>query len=498
VFTVKLSKLLVLALILVSATRTIPALVNSAVFSTDSWPLIRLTRLLAAEPQIRVFSIEDRHAKWPIAVLSSLVYTEVTGLDVYFFYAYIGAPILVLTLSILLYLLLGRLADSASRTSGLLALLVYSPFVVFTSAYLKEVYAYPIALLVLYLALVLTRKSRWLAVLLGATTLVLTHPLTALITLVFTPTYVFVKLTDRVKYCDSSTAINYGGAVLLTALLSVLYAVHGVFIGTYYVFSLVDLVVLGAYSIVFYGAYFALYADKRGLVAFTAFSLLVLTVIYSLLVEGVEVGLNTVLHGVPLLLLVTSLGNLRSEESHVSASLLLPVAVGSSYTLTYAKWLATITHRFLNYMVFPVATSIVVFSRIKPRLSGLVLVLLVFNSIIVLYNVYTGRDPATFYWRYTVADTTLGDFIYEYAAKRLVSGVKYNYQLGDLVATTSPDLLEALRNCSASRGVVLAISYEELVYGVPVSPLYYVKPTVNITHCSSVVYSSALNYLLVK
>jgi hypothetical protein len=80
----------------------------------------------------------------------------------------------------------------------------------------------------------------------------------------------------------------------------------------------------------------------------------------------------------------------------------------------------------------------VVFSRVKPRLSGLVLVLLVFNSIIVLYNVSTGRDPATFYWRYTVADTTLGDFIYEYAAKRLVSGVKYNYQLGDLVATTSP------------------------------------------------------------
>ena len=42
--------LLTTILVLVPASRIIPSLLNNAVFSTDSWPLIRLTQLLVENP----------------------------------------------------------------------------------------------------------------------------------------------------------------------------------------------------------------------------------------------------------------------------------------------------------------------------------------------------------------------------------------------------------------------------------------------------------------
>jgi len=487
--------LLILALFLISTSRAVPALLNNAVFSTDSWPLIRLTERLIENPEIRVFSLRDHHVKWPLAVITSLVFTEIVSVDVEFFYAYLGAPVLVLVLAVLLYVFLSKLTESALRVLGLLALLIYPPFVVFTSAYLKEVYAYPLALLVLVLTLTCTGKSRWIAVLVGSIALVLSHPLTALVTLVFTATLVFVELVDRIKYSGVFT-VNCKSALLLVLVLGVLYLVHAVFIGVYYVFNLLDIVVLGAYSVVLYGVYSALYINKRSSTTLSVLIIVVLSVIYALLTEGVEIHHNITLYGLPLVLLSVSLSDLGSRESRLSASFLLPVLVGVFYTLTYAKWLVTITHRFLNYMVFPVALNTIILSRTRPRVAGLVVLVFTVTSCVVLYTVSTGRDPFTFYWRYTVADTVLGDFIREHSTRSLTASVKYQYLLGSDVVNVNLNVLSALRTCSLGENTVLIINSEEFVYGVPVTPLHYIKPTTSILQCSSVVYSSLVNYVV--
>lgn len=499
-FTVKSSSvLLVLALLLVSTSRAIPALLNNAVFSTDSWPLIRLARLLQSNPETRVLSLSEHHAKWPSAVLASLIYTLVTSIDVYSFYAYAGAPIVVFALAVLLYASLERLAGSAQRALGLLALLVYTPFLVFTSAYLKEVYSYPLALLVLYSALGLRGASKWLLVLLATTALVLSHPLTALITLVFAPTYLFTELTERVKY-GGALSLSYRNTLLLTLVLGALYSLHALLVGVYYAFTPQDIIVLGAYGAVFYGVYFAVYASKQSSAITAVLFVAVLATMYSLLVEGLEVSYSIVLHAAPVALLATSLLDPRSAEARLSAGVLLPVVAGISYTLTYAKWLVTTTHRFLNYLVFPLTLLVLLLSKTKPRLLVLVLLLLVLNSYFALYQVSTGRDPAVFYWRYTLGDLVLGDFLREYSTRPVVAGAKYSYLLGSGVATTSLDLLSLStpRACSSGERLLLVVSRDELVYGVPVSPLHYIKLTSNTLHCSSVVYSSLLGYVVVR
>ena len=496
---VKSSRLiLVVVLALISVSRIIPPTINNAVFSTDSWPLIRLTQLLLESPWIRVLSLSTYHAKYPLAVLFSLIYTEITSLDIYTFYAFLGAPLVTLALTILLYTLLSRVFEKLSSTLALLALLIYPSFALFTSAYLKEVYSYPLSLLLLLLTVLATRRSVWIVVFIVGLTLVLSHPLTPLIIVVSITTYIYIKLVERVKLGVIGST-KYGNLIVVSLTICTLYAVYTALVGPLYAFSLIDIVVLTAYGVVLYATYFILYADSRGFAVLTIALLMVAVFTYISLTEGIQVGLNIAFYGLPLLLLVTGLYKPRSLEGHVIVSLLLPVAVGVLYTLTYAKFLVTITHRFLNYLVYPLAVSLLMISRIKPRVVLILVILtLLVNSYVILHSVSAGKDPVLFYWRYTIADMTLRNYVEKYSITRLVSSVKYSYMLSGEVAGVSLDLISILRSCSSTSSVLLITSYEEFIYGLPLSPLHYVRLTTDLFECSSVVYSSLENYILVK
>jgi len=505
---VKSSRLLLVVLLLISTSRIIPSIINNAVFSTDSWPLIRLTQLLIENSWIRVLSLNIHHAKYPLAVLFSLIYTEVTSLDVYAFYAFLGAPLVVLVLTILLYTLLSKYFEKLPSILALLALLLYSPFAVFTSAYLKEVYAYPLALILLYLVVSTVRGLKWIGVFIVALALVLSHPLTTLVVIAFTATFIYIKLVEKIKLGTLESISRYVNLVITLILLSTLFTVHVAIMGLPVVFSIVDIAVLAAYSVFFYTTYFAFYASKQGFgvkyvfVVLALIFLLLVVFTYTSLIEGVILDFNIALHGLPLALLVVGLYRYRGEEERfavfVKTLLLLPLTVGILYILTYAKWAVTITHRFLNYFVFLLALSLVVISRIKLRAAVFITLILLINSSIVLHSMSTGRDPVLFYWRYTVADTVLGNYIENYSTTRLVSSVKYSYMLSGEIASVSLDLISILRSCSSTSSVLLITSYEEFIYGLPLSPLHYVRLTTDLFECSSVVYNSLKNYVLVK
>lgn len=497
---VKLNRLLlVVVLVLISTSRVIIPIVNNAVFSTDSWPLIKLTQQLLEDPWVKILGLSTRHAKYPLAVVFSIIYVEVTSVSVYVFYVFIGVLLIAFTLTILLYTILSKSFEKISSVFALLALLIYPPFTIFTSAYLKETYAYPLSLLLLLLAILTTRRSMWIVVTIVGLTLVLSHPLTSLITIVSILTYIYIKLVERIKLGVVSSSGYYRNLVVITLLLSVIYIVYTILIGPLYVFNLVDIVVLVAYSVVLYATYYIFYADRRFFTALTIILLLIAVFTYIGLIENIQVGLNIVLYSIPLLLLIIGLYKPSSLEGHVIASILLPVGVGVFYTLTYAKWLVTITHRFLNYLVYPLIACLLVVSRTRFKvLLVLVVIVLFANCCIVLHSVSTGRDPILFYWRYTVADLVFRDYVVKYSVNHLLSGVKYSYMLGEEVASVSLELTSMLYTCSLISNTFIVISYEELFYGVPLSPLHYVKPTVDLFKCSSVVYSSLESYLLVK
>jgi len=489
--------LLALFLVLIPASRMIPALLNNAVFSTDSWPLIRLTQQLINNPSTRILSLNTHHAKWPQAALFSLIYTEITGIPTYTFYAFLGSPLIALILALMLYVLLGKIVSGPQRVPALLALQVYPSFALFTSAYLKEVYAYPL-MLTLLLVVVATERVRWLGAFVTALALVLSHPLASLMTIASTATYTFIKLTKKMKLGNPRSLQPYKKIIGVTLLLSSLYLAHISIVGFPYVLTASDIIVLIAYSLFLYITYFALYANVQGFSALSIVVLLISISTYASLVEGITIGLNILLYGFPLPLLVLSFYKPKVEEEDVVASLLLPLAVGVLYTLTYATWLAGVTHRFLNYLAFPLALSLVAASRLKPRVALLLSLILITNSYVVLWRASTGSDPFLFYWRYTAMDLALRNYIEKYNAKRLVASVKYSYMLGEEIASGGLALPGMLRTCSLAGQALLVIGYGDLVYGVPFSTLHYFKPPADLFKCSSIVFNSMENYLLVK
>jgi len=505
---VKSSRLLVVALVLITLLRAAPALVNNAVFSTDSWPLIDLAMRIQYNPTVRVLEINSRHAKYPSAIISSIMLSEVLGVDVYSFYTHIGSLVLALPTALLFYAILRRYLSSALSLIALTSLAVYTPFTVFTSAYLKEVYAYPVALVLIFFAFAGLNRLSWILVPLVSYSLVLSHPLTSLITLAYLTSLLYVKLVARVRMGHTSDQALRLDLVWLLLILGSLYTLYMYYVGVPVALGLLDVVVLVAYAVVVYVTYFAIYPSARreglnvkyGLLALIAPLLPLLVFLYSSLLEGVSVGLHIVLHGISLVTLLVLVFTWREElswsiVSHAE-SILLPLTVGVVYALTYARWVATITHRLLNYLVVPVALSLVLIARSKPRLGLMVVAALVVSASIALSSVYRGLDPVTFYWRYTVTDLVVKRYVETHISTKLLGSVKYSYMLNGLVET-SLDLARALGSCGGlSRATI--VSQLELRHGLPVTPLHYVKLRVDPLTCNSLVYSSLYEYIVVS
>lgn len=488
------SRLLVLVLSLIALSRITPSVLSNNVFSTDTWPLIRLAEKLVENPSVGVFSLDTHHAKWPLSTIMSLVYTGICGVDVISFYKYIGVLIPVFSLTLLFYLLLGLTSSGLPRSLGLLALLVYPSYTVFTSAYLKEVYAYPLLLVYLYLVLSRRERSVWAVLLITAIALSLSHPLASLMALASTSTLLYIWIVERARFGPGSS-VDYRGMVLSILLLGATYILHARLVGVYYVFTIVDLLVLGAYTMVLYGLYFTIHGDERGFNTPGYLLLGVSIIAYILLVKTPVLTHTTILYALPLVILVLPVQGRRWERGFYT-SILLPIAIGVLYTLTYAKWMASITHRFLNYLVYPLGFKLAYYASIKPRTVFTLLLVFLATSTIVYYSVSTGSDPLTFYWRYTMEDTSLKGFIegYKETGVQMIGGAKYSYLLG---LTLDLELARLQVSSSLRRDVLLLLDSRELVYGVPVSPIYYIYLKPDIYYCNSLVYNSLSNYVLV-
>lgn len=494
------TKILVLALVAVSAARMTPSTVSNTVYSTDAWPLLRLAELLQSEPEIRVLGINSHHARYPSAVLSSLVYTTVAGVDLYSFYAFMGAPLASLVLAILFYALLRRYFNAASSTLGVLGLLVYPSFALFTSAYLKEVYAYTVTLTLLLLVATGLRTSSWLLIGLASYSLVLSHPLTSLIVIASTSTFLYILFIDYVKRGRPLETREWKVLLAFSTVLGSLYALHARLAGPPVPLDAPDLIVLSIYGFFVYASYFAARGGRGGsrvgagsvilatLLTLTAISL------YVGLLEGPSVGLNAFFYASPLVLLLAGLRVRDERRPPVLGAVLLPLATGVLYTLSYARFAAGIVHRFLNYLAYPIGWCISTASEKKPLLTSVLLLCLLCCSWSAIYAASTGRDPFTYYWRYTPRDLVLKKYVEIHVEMVIAASVKYYYLLGGDRVTYSADLAVILSSCK-SGGRPLVFSVEELEYGFPVDPLHYIRPGHDLLTCGGIVYNAGGVYV---
>ncbi|QOR94584.1 hypothetical protein IMZ38_01195 [Thermosphaera chiliense] len=462
--------------------------------------MLRLAALLEAEPGVRMLELATHHAKYPSAVVSSLTYTLVTGVDLYSFYAFIGAPLLSLALGILFYALLRRFFQPLASSLGALALAIYPSFTLFTSAYLKEVYAHPVALTLLLLMAVGGGKSRWLGIATACMGLVLSHPLTSLITLAYLTTLMYVRVVDALKNPGLEGLRAYSSTIYATALLGVACAVFAWRIGMPVPLNPETTAMLVAYGLVFYASYLVLFSIRHdGLIAMLTPSLLVFELIshqYSVFTEALKNTLWLLLYATPLAFLAaTPRKSGRGEPAPLSpVPAVLPVAATVLYVSAHAGFAASIVHRFLNYLVYPVGLGLAKASKTRPFATCLLAIVLLASSTMLVYEASTGGDSLTFYWRYTVMDLELKSFVEAHSSSRLLGSAKYWYMLGEEHASIDLGLVAALADEGLGRRL-LVFSTEELRYGFPVSPLHYVKPCFSMQAIRGLVYSNSYSFI---
>jgi len=149
----KPSIFLVLVLVFATLIRLAPAMVFNNPFSTDVWPLIKLTKVVIENPSAKIWNdtqFDGYNNRWPGVILSASIACILTGLGVEHVYSFLYLVIITITNTILLYGVLSF--TSNTKTAALAAVLYYvavPSLLIFTSATLKEVYAYPILFAIL-------------------------------------------------------------------------------------------------------------------------------------------------------------------------------------------------------------------------------------------------------------------------------------------------------------------------------------------------------------
>ncbi|MEM2021704.1 MAG: hypothetical protein QXP80_05725, partial [Zestosphaera sp.] len=308
-------------------------------------------------------------------------------------------------------------------------------FTMFTSATLKEVYSYPLATTSITLASKDFRGPTVAILVLVFITLTMSHPLTPLMTVVFTSSYVFVVLVKRLEGLRPSTSSVRKASLAALVLCSTYTAymlVYG-WEGLKYKLGPSDLLVLSAFGVAVYGWYAILGRNSARLSL-----ILILPAVITATLTGIRVpaDYSIALYVTPLTLLLTLLlatGRGCGDPSSETTPLTLPIVVAVLYVTLASPPLTSIIHRILNYLTLTAVMTPVILVRRGgiPRacVTAVVLVsLLVGVTSVVNAAVY--GDSLTFYWRYGESEVIGLSHLVKYVGDAVLCGdAKIQYLL---------------------------------------------------------------------
>ncbi|ADV64789.1 hypothetical protein [Desulfurococcus mucosus] len=434
-------------------------------FSTDVWPLIRVSERLVSEPWVKIYddsAFDGYNNRWPGIALASAVASLLTGLNVPFVYGILMAAALSIAMCTGFYAVARRLGGSVLSTAAMMAL---PSFTVFTSAALKEVYSYPLMASAALVILAGSRLGFLTALPLLAAAQVVTHHLSTLMTIVIFAEAGVLELVDAFTRGLRASgfyrrAIPYS---LLTAAMAYTYMEAA---GSRIIAEAVDpwdMVTAALYL----ALYTAIYAASRGRPESPAWRGVVSGLLLTAAVAPAvwlswgfySYDASSIIPYAAGFILVLSTPRRETVLSNAAA---VSAAGVLSFTAFSKPGMGSIAHRVLNY-----AAIYLGFTVVKETRTACVIALAGFIIASgVMAQLLLGMDQASFYWVYRDGDSAAAGFLESFTGDTGVIGDAKLYYMEEMrLRVDTALLLRLLYTGRCPSNSIIAVSSENVLKG---------------------------------
>ncbi len=470
--------------------RIIPSYISGSLFSTDVWPLYRCTKILLDNPQTRIWDdkfFDGYNNHWPGVILSSTLYIKVTRIPVAYVYMYVYTIILSIGFLLTFYIVAKLFLDKYPSMIAISIAGMLPSILIFSSSPLKEVYAYPLFFLVLYLAsksLIhgsMNTPDYFLLSILGSA-LVLSHHLATYMLIGFLLSVVYVTLIyylrgERALQIHSLYSIGFVSSFIATEFI-IYYYVYGRY-GMRLLVPIEQILIYLVYLIVIYGGFSIITFSKRGS-SLISISVLV-AILYLVLgrgqiniLPGINVSSNMVFwYVIPILaslILIRDINNIFIKA--IVSAVGLFVILNITYIMFGSTLFSSIFHRFANYTVIIVSmlagNSWIKNQRSMKLVTLGVLLLTIISSTIIVSNIVNRGYDISYYWFYPSSEVIGFRTILSYSDEKLqiVGDDKVSY-FSKMLRNVSPKyVLEAMfLKKSLDYDKLIIIYYENLRIG---------------------------------
>lgn len=457
---------ILIAMLIALAIRLYPTLISGMPFSTDAWPLIRNTEQLIQNTPVPLNSniFDGYNNFWPASQLFGAILSQITNLPAITAMA-LGIPIAAALTLPLFYLIVKKITQN-SKISLIATILLATafPYTLFTAGVTKETFANPIYFSIILIFLL---KHNWKTTLLftiASITLVLSHHLTAFITIgiitsITIASYIAKPNKDQKNNSNKSNLLLLAILSIMIALYFGLYAYPALTTGT---ITPSDLLTVAAYQIILIAAtlYLIHIAQKESptvtILKCALCSLVIIIFLFiatqiAILPIAPTIPLRYFLYATPLItaapLTIFALNKLHQKKF----SLLLPLfwflpAIAFAIYGVFANPPSGLTFaiRSINFILPPLTILIAIgiyklykiHNHIKARkLTKIIALITVFSMVALnsysLYATVSLQEPYLgYFWRYEPSEYRASNWITLNANNQTVAGdSKVNYLL---------------------------------------------------------------------
>jgi len=511
---------LLLAFVIVSMilARISPAYFSGSLFSTDVWPLYRSSQEILSNPGAKIWDdslFDGYNNHWPGVILSASFLSSLTAIPLEDIYAYALTAACSLASGILFYSVLRLFFSRKASALSLIIFGFFPSFLVFTSSPLKEVYAYPISLSIIFSALkpLAGRKisrGEALSFALLAAALALTHHLAALMTSGFlfgvSAVLSFLKIKGLLRPQSRASSLPLSVAGLITASAASAYFLIYGSSGLKIPIAPSAAITYALYAVLIYGGFLILYRKPSPLEQIAVIvTVLVGSSLFLLmgnLIPGIVPKLSMMYwYFIPAAALLVLL-SLPIEDVRIlaiSAGMGLLILLNILFILFSEPAFSSIIHRFLNYLAllfpFPAAYAFTRKSRPAKLFSIFAIAITLLSGIAVLHNIVSIGPDISYSWYYPRCECSGFDAISSFSPPsiQLAGDVKVSYYFSMLRNVQQLPYLELEYLSSNSIKNTVFIAYTaNFIYGLKIQLNMYKIPIEVLSSYSRVFDSSCV------
>lgn len=488
----KTSTFLAVVIVLALVFRLTFTTLSDEPFSTDVWPLIRISEKLVKVPEVRIWmddEFDGYNNRWPGVMFSAALTGLVGGFSPEEALRTLFPVTSTFTVALLLFLALSRLfGNSQASVLGVSYLLLAPPLLVFTSSGLKEVYALPLLFSIFLLTLSRVKLKRYLVLtLLLAFALSMSHHLASIMGVGILGSFALFSASEVLlspKRCFTSETSVTKSSALSFLVLSLVFSVYALTYGWRGLRVSVTLEDFSTYLLYLSAVYIptVLFASSTSRILGVVKAIIAVLVATTLtlgvapIAPGLRTyGLDLACYIIPIPLAYLCLLFKRRERKAwpVMVGVEAFVIVNVLYVLFAKPELSSALHRILNYLLFYGALlltySYAYAARRVGRTLPLTIVLLTFAaSIVTVSGLLLGFDEVSYYWLYRKGEVYSYSTLAALTPKecRLVADDKVAYALEMVKSVDRSALLKTVFGESRLERGVLVLYYDNYFKGV--------------------------------